>query len=196
MTVRHAPAKERENLFLSDMLDGLRDRIPLWRWYCLGMLGRHYPERAAQAVLPLLDDGEPPLRAAAARALAASGYAQALPRLENLLQDPYAPARVAALEAVFALKCPRSLERAQALLTDSSVAVRKTAARLLASCGHAAVPALERACEDSHPLVRLAAARALASCAGKSARAPLEKLSSSDPDCGVRSGVCLLLENL
>ena len=119
-------AKPRENLFLADTLSGLRDRIPLYRWYCAGILERHYPAQGAQALLPLLDDGEAPVRAAAARALGAAGSAQALPRLEPLLLDPYPPARLAALEALCALKHSNRRELAEKLLSDASVAVRSS----------------------------------------------------------------------
>ncbi len=189
-------SRPADDKFLQSLLAGLGEGSASGRRHYIALLGRHYPRRCAEALLPFLDDPEPQLRGAAAKALGGCGEPAVAARLEPLLLDNYPPARAEALAALFRLNSPARLEKAQALLGDAAASVRKTAASLLASCGEKAVPALERALADAEPLVRLAAARALAQAAPQapSVEKLLRKLLLEDPDAGVRAGLASFLK--
>ena len=77
-----------------------------------------------------LKDGDPPVRAAAVRALAARSDAAS--RLAPLLDDPDAAVRAAALKAVAAA----DPERAARGFRDPSAVVRGAALQAVAECGH------------------------------------------------------------
>jgi HEAT repeat protein len=177
-------------------------------------LGRVDDVRTFHRLRELLQYGRPPVRAAAARALAqqASGSAaeprvrpsQVIPALQKALDDPAIEVVVEVAEDLGTLGVPEAGPVLAALLRNPSEPVRLAAAQALERTAEASIlDSLLDALNDASAAVRFSLVGALGHAAGDggplTARqtaglvARLEELLAQDPDPGVRSRAAMVL---
>lgn len=148
-----------------------RDRLATISAHALGMRG--VPAQAEQPLLDALEQGDPPLRAASARALGTLGKEEMVAFLGNrATTDPVAEVRVAALEALTqnGVAMPSSRWLGQAL-SDRDDKVKVAACRAVGELG------LEHLAFDVIPHLNYHERKVVAA-----AQAALEKLSGTT--CG------------
>jgi HEAT repeat protein len=176
-------------------------------------LGRVDDPAALARLQALLRQGRPPVRAAAARALALQARAaggdpaerqrQIVPLLQKALEDPALEVVVEAAEDLGALGALEAGPVLTGLLRHHSDTVRQAAAQALERVADAAVlDRLLEALDDASITVRFSLVGALARAAGGGAlpdaqrqrlQARLEGLLLRDPDPGVRSRAATVL---
>ncbi len=130
-------------------------------------------ERLLPALRPLSADPEPAVRLAALDARSRLGDGQALPEIVALASEPRY--RVDAARALGRYDQPAAMRELLAIVLadDSGGTAQRTAARLLALSGPAAVPALRQLLEHPRLRVRRIAASGLARFADNQAGGPL-----------------------
>lgn len=139
------------------------------RWVAIRVLGNVKGDRAEQALLALLSDPQPAIRAAAVGALGDTGKMGHTPAVMALLEDPAIIVRAEAAVALGKLRDPRAvpalskaLQAKSAWRNAQSLWVRKHYVLALGSIGHKdGIPALLRALDDEDPIVAEAAIPAL-----------------------------------
>ena len=177
-------------------------------------LGRVDDPRAFEQLRRLLRHSRPPVRAAAAHALAqqassassetAARQRQVIPLLQKALEDPILDVMVAAAEGLGSLGIPEAGPVLTALLRHPSEPVRQTAVQALERIADPALlDGLLTALEDSSVTVRFGLVGALARAVGDGqalaepqrarAQARLEELALRDTDPGVRSRAATVL---
>ncbi len=153
---------------------GSADADARQRWVAVRALGRIGGARAREALVGLLADDMPAMRAAAAQALGDLGDRTVTGRLTPLLDDPAILVRASAAEALGKLRDPSAvpaLDRALASRDNyyrgSSLWVRRHFVAALGAIGdEAAVPALLRCLDDADEAVSAEAVRAFEKVAG------------------------------
>lgn len=125
------------------------------------MLGRFHDRQAADALIPLLKDGDSGVRWKVVKALANSGEAHALEALFAVSKDPDASIRHACVEALSTLTGARSIDCLTAALEDADEKVRSSALEGLARREAEALPALVHAFNTGSGLDRTAVAGVL-----------------------------------
>jgi HEAT repeat protein len=155
-------------------------------------------KRYAYALVPLLRDASPVTRMAAASAVAALGYGEAISALRPLLTDPFGPVRTAAAVALRQLG-DRSGDKvladgARGTAPDQPIVAMEAAG---AAPGEETVAAVTSLLAHKDPLVRLRAAEVLgrAGLARPACRAALEDLLAS-ADAGIRQEAARVFELL
>lgn len=139
------------------------------RWVAIRVLGHVGGDRAEQALLALIDDPQPAIRAAVAGALGETGNMRYTQSIMALLQDPAVMVQAEAATALAALRDPvavpalaKALESKSGYRNDTSLWVRRHYVMALGSIGHKdGIPALVRALDDEDPQVAEAAIPAL-----------------------------------
>ncbi|MCS6852863.1 MAG: HEAT repeat domain-containing protein [Gemmataceae bacterium] len=203
-----------QRLLAEALLRLSRDSDPEVQRPAVLALGRLQDERAFHHLKLVLQHGSPPIRAAAAHALAqlASGpgpaaqamLPQVVPLLQKALDDPALEVVVAAAEDLGNLGVPEAGPVLTALLRHPSEPVRQTAALALERAADPSIlDSLLAALEDPAVAVRFSLVGALGRAAGdgqalsdpQRARlfARLEDLLLRDADAGVRSRAATVL---
>jgi len=144
------------------------------RWVSIRALGMVRGDRARGALVSLLDDPQPAIRAATTQALGDLGDRQTAGKIAAKLQDPAIIVRAAAAEALGKLAQASTVPALSQALLDrdnfyrgSSLWVRRHYVDSLGQIGSRdAIPALLRALEDADPLVSNAAVGAFEDIAG------------------------------
>ncbi|MBN1334597.1 MAG: HEAT repeat domain-containing protein [Deltaproteobacteria bacterium] len=142
---------------------------PRERWVAVRVLGRVHSPPSVEALVALLDDPVPAIRAAAASAAGDSGRPDLGEPVADLLEDPAVLVRTAAADALALLGQPQTVPALVRALDDptntyrgQSLWVRRHLVAALGAIGdRSAVPALIRSLDDADPLVASAACRAL-----------------------------------
>ena len=144
------------------------------RWVSIRVLGMVRGDRARAALVSLLDDPQPAIRAASTQALGDLGDRGAAGKIASKLQDPAIIVRAGAAEALGKLADASTVPAlTQALIArdnyyrGSSLWVRRHYVDSLGQIGsREAIPALMRALDDPDPLVSNAAVGAFEDIAG------------------------------
>jgi len=150
----------------------------------------HHPE-AIDALLPLLDDRDMFVRAAAADALGKLDAAQARPKLQQILIDPnekYSPLKWKAAAALVRLHDPNGLEYLRARLREPEPALKVAAAKDMApwvGTESEWMSEIRPLLSSSDPQLRANAAILLAPYDNAAARATLQGLLQ-DPNPAIR----------
>jgi HEAT repeat protein len=150
----------------------------------------HHPE-AIDAVLPLLDDRDMFVRAAAADALGKMDAAQARPKLQQILADPnekYTTLKWTAAAALVRLHDPNGLEYLRARLREPEPALKVAAAKDMAPWVGAEsewINEIRPLLSTSDPQTRANAAILIAPYDNAAARATLQTLIQ-DPNPAIR----------
>lgn len=166
-----------------DLAAALRSAPPEAKLEIIDLLKATGTAGQAGAVAGLLTDPEPRIQAAAAVAVAALGYTEAVPRLEAMFRADLPLLRMAAAVAL------RRLGRREAnAMVGEMLAHPVPEVRLMAAEGYAPAEAklwassVRQLLNDPNELIRLRAAEVLASCDAPSARTALAKaLESPNP---------------
>jgi HEAT repeat protein len=157
----------------------------------IAALAKSRSPRAAEALIPLLKDPDPGVRAAAAEALGTAGATDAVPHLKPLLDDPLGPVHLAAAGALLALDDPSGLALLRKVQSSEHAGVRLAAAQAMRGRPDTSwmetVRALTR---DADPEVRRQAAELIAPHDPQAARAVLEPLLQ-DPNPGQREAAAV-----
>ena len=135
-------------------------------------------EEVTEAVLPLVSDPDPMVRAAAVEALAVWHTPEALPKLIESAADPDWTVRLAAFRALGKLDDARAAEAVAARL--AVIEDRGAAGRALIEMGPAAEDAVLEYVEHADPAVRTEACRVLGSVGTEKSLPKLTPLSQSD----------------
>lgn len=175
------PAVARQEAFDRLVVNGLTDTALVHqvaadqsadtrkRWVAIRVLGHVGGDRAEQALISLLDDPQPAIRAAVAGALGETGTMRHTPSVIALLEDPAIIVRAEAATALAQLRDPsavpalaKALEAKSGYRRDTSLWVRRHYVLALGSIGHKdGIPALVRALDDEDLQVAEAAIPAL-----------------------------------
>ncbi|SDL25466.1 HEAT repeat-containing protein [Geoalkalibacter ferrihydriticus] len=149
-------------LHLQQLLGGLAVADRGHRIHCLFALEKVRAPGVPEALLRLLEDPDPDVRAAAVQVLGARAEARALPELAKRLRDPEAAVRMYAAEVLGAFRDARLVPYLAAVLRDEDSGVVAAAATSLGSIGAAeSEKYLLALLRDSRAPVRRAAAVAL-----------------------------------
>lgn len=149
----------------------------------------------SRALVPLLSDPAPPVRAEAARALAAAGGVAVADNVRPLLQDPDGYVRASAAVALGHLGDTEGLQALEQMLASPVGDTALMAAEVLKTRGVDVSAAADRALQDENPLTRLSAI-AFIQGADPTRAAGLLREAARDPNPVIRSRAAELLEQL
>jgi HEAT repeat protein len=153
-------------------------------------------KKHASVLVPLLDDPNPLVRAAAAQTLGAMEYREALSQLREGLDDPIPYVRLSAAAAVRQLGDAAADARIDSMLKSESPDVRLMAVEALAvGKSRGWVSVTKPLLADPNGLTRLRAAELLATDEPAAARAVLAR-AVTDPNPVVRQDAVRILETL
>jgi HEAT repeat protein len=150
-----AAARRAGEAELSSLLEALKQPDPDRRWWATCALAYVPGDRATEALIGLVTDADPNVRAAAVHGLGQRNAPDVISLLLFTLADPSDYLARLAADSLIRVGKPAVPSLVHALAQDAQPRVRANAARALAMIGDTgAIPALFRALEDDSALVQ------------------------------------------